>query len=62
MLMGLDGSRASAVLWVGAWGRAAGLPAVAPHGPRCCKGPMLDRAPAVFQKFSLVYGISAGIL
>lgn len=62
MLMGPGGSRASAVMWVGAWGRAAGLPAAALHGSRHCKGPVLDCAPAVSQKCSPVYGISAGIL
>lgn len=43
MLMGPGGSGASGMLWVGAWGRAAGLPATAPHGPGRCRGPVLDR-------------------
>lgn len=61
VFVGLDGSRASAVLWVRAWGRAAGLPAAALHSPECSKGPALDHVPAVFQ-LSPIYGIYAGIL
>lgn len=62
VLMEIDVSRASVVLGVGTWGKACGLTAAAPHRPRHCKGPVLDHAPAVFQKFRPVDGVSDGVL
>lgn len=62
VLMEIDVSRASVVLGVGGHGGKLVGSLLQPLTGPGCKGLVLDHAPAVFQKFRPVDGVSDGVL
>lgn len=62
MLLGPGSIGVRAVLWAGERGQMLGSMPTTPHAQGRSKEPMLDRAPAAFQKHDAVCGISAAIL